>query len=85
MMVYQHHERLDGSGYPTGYQADEIHFWAKICAVVDVFEALTSHRPYRSPMPRLRALEIIERDRGTAFDSEILACWEAIIKNSSNA
>lgn len=85
MMVYQHHERLDGGGYPTGCQTDEIHLWAKICGVVDVFEALTSHRPYRSPMPRLRALEILERDRGTAFDPEILACWEAIIKNNSNA
>ena len=85
MMVYQHHERLDGKGYPTGCEADEIHLWAKICAVVDVFEALTSHRPYRSPMPRLRALEILERDRGTAFDPEILGCWEAIIKNNSNA
>lgn len=85
MMVYQHHERLDGKGYPTGCVADDIHLWAKLCSVVDVFEALTSHRPYRSPMPRLRALEILQRDSGTAFDPEILACWEAIIKNNSNA
>lgn len=79
MMVYQHHERIDGGGYPTGVAGDEIHLWAKICAIVDVFEALTSHRPYRSPLPRRRVLEIQARDRGTAFDSEIFSCWEAII------
>jgi HD-GYP domain-containing protein (c-di-GMP phosphodiesterase class II) len=85
MMVYQHHERLDGKGYPTGCVADDIHLWAKICAVVDVFEALTSHRPYRSPMPRIRALEVLARDCGTAFDPEILGCWESIIQSGSKA
>jgi putative nucleotidyltransferase with HDIG domain len=84
MMVYQHHERIDGGGYPTGSVGDDIHLWAKICAVVDVFEALTSHRPYRSPMPRVRALEILVRDKGKAFDPEILACWEAIIQKCSS-
>jgi putative nucleotidyltransferase with HDIG domain len=78
MMVYQHHERLDGKGYPVGVVEDEIHPWAKICAVVDVFEALTSYRPYRSPMPKTRALEILESDRGKAFDPEVLACWMEI-------
>jgi putative nucleotidyltransferase with HDIG domain len=81
MMVYQHHERLDGKGYPVGCEADEIHPWAKICTVVDVFEALTSQRPYRQPMPRQKALELQNRDGGTAFDPEILACWNSIIQN----
>lgn len=75
MMVYQHHERLDGKGYPVGVVEDEIHPWAKICCVVDVYEALTSHRPYRSPMPRRKAIELMEKDSGTAFDPEVLACW----------
>ena len=75
MMVYQHHERLDGKGYPVGVVAAEIHPWAKLCSVVDVYEALTSYRPYRSPMPRKKAFEIMERDSGTAFDPEVLACW----------
>ncbi len=83
MMVYQHHERNDGRGYPTGAHEDEIHPWAKICAVVDVYEALTSQRPYRSPMPRQKALELIERDAGTAFDEEIVRCWKAIILRST--
>ncbi len=75
MMVYQHHERLDGKGYPVGVVESEIHPWAKLCSVVDVYEALTSYRPYRSPMPREKVFEIMERDSGKAFDSEVLACW----------
>ena len=78
MMVYQHHERLDGNGYPVGVVANDIHLWAKICAVVDVFEALTSHRPYRSPMPKPRVIELMNNDSGKAFDPEILACWVKI-------
>ena len=50
MMVYQHHERLDGRGYPVGIVDDEIDPWAKICAVADVFDALTCDRPYRKAM-----------------------------------
>ncbi len=80
MMVYQHHERPDGRGYPAGVTENEIHLWAKICAVVDVYEALTSHRPYRIPMPLNKALEIQQRDCGTAFNPEILKCWTMITK-----
>lgn len=82
MMVYQHHERMDGEGYPVQAVGDEIHPWAKICAVVDVFEAFTSHRPYRSPIPRSRAIELMQRDCGKAFDPEILACWKSIIQST---
>ena len=81
MMVYQHHERLDGKGYPVGCVSDEIHPWAKICTIVDVFEALTSQRPYRQPMTKQKALDLQNRDSGTAFDPEMLACWNSIIQN----
>lgn len=84
MIVYQHHERIDGGGYPVGCAGDEIHVWAKICAVVDVFEALTSHRPYRPPMTTAKALEIVNRDSGKAFDPEVTACWNLIIQSDSN-
>lgn len=80
MMAYQHHERLNGKGYPLGCVAEDIHPWAKICAVVDVFEALTSQRPYRTPMPRSKALILQERESGTAFDPEILRCWTSTIQ-----
>ncbi|MGB7325578.1 MAG: HD-GYP domain-containing protein [Rubripirellula sp.] len=82
MMAYQHHERLDGKGYPVGCVADDIHPWANICAVVDVFEALTSQRPYRTPMTRSKALALLQRDSGTHFDSEVLACWKSIIQRN---
>ena len=82
MMVYQHHERLDGKGYPVGNMDDELHPWAKLCSVVDVFEALTSQRPYRKPMPRSKALQLLDRDCGTAFDPEMVQCWKAIIQQN---
>lgn len=82
MMAYQHHERLDGNGYPVGCVAEDIHPWARLCSVVDVFEALTSQRPYRTPMSRSKALMLQQRDSGTAFDPEMLACWKQIIQNS---
>ena len=75
MMVYQHHERPDGQGYPVGIEQDEIHPWAEICSVVDVFDALTSERPYRRPMPAPRALEYLQSKAGTQFNAEIVQCW----------
>ncbi len=83
MMVYQHHERLDGSGYPVGVPDAEIHPWAKLCAVVDVFEAVTSIRPYRKPMPRSEAIELLRRDAGKALDSEMVQCWASTIQTNS--
>ncbi len=83
MMVYQHHERLDGSGYPVGVASDDIHPWAKLCAVVDVFEAVTSNRSYRKPMPHSEAIELLRRDAGTAFDSEMIQCWASTIQTNS--
>lgn len=79
MMVYQHHERLDGRGYPVGCVADEIHPWGKLCAIVDVYEALTSNRPYRSPMTPKTAMAVLDKGDGTEFDSEMLKCWRQLI------
>lgn len=79
MMVYQHHERVDGKGYPVGIGTSEIHDWAKLCAVADVFNALTSHRPYRLGMSIDQALEVMDRDSGYAFDEEMLQCWKKTI------
>lgn len=84
MMVYQHHERLDGSGYPVGIAASEIHPWARICTVADVFEALTSLRPYRRPLPVETALEIMNRESGKTFDPELLRCWSTLVLASTN-
>jgi HD-GYP domain-containing protein (c-di-GMP phosphodiesterase class II) len=82
MMVYQHHERLDGKGYPVQIGGDEMHPWAKICAVGDVFDALTSARPYRKPIEIESALEFFERRAGAAFDAEIVKCLTSLMRQN---
>lgn len=67
-MVRQHHERIDGSGYPRGLKGDEILPGAKILAVADVVEAISSHRPYRAAKGLDEALSEIEAQRGIQFD-----------------
>ncbi|MBF0622632.1 MAG: response regulator [Magnetococcales bacterium] len=64
-VVLSHHERLDGKGYPNGLKGDEIPLWARMTAVTDTFDALTSDRPYRKGMELDRALSIITEVRGT--------------------
>lgn len=80
MMVYQHHEHLDGTGYPVRVSGDEIHPWARICAVADVFEALTSNRPYRAGMSMEVAFRIMDRQVGSFFDAEVYERWKALMK-----
>jgi HD-GYP domain-containing protein (c-di-GMP phosphodiesterase class II) len=75
MMVYQHHERLDGSGYPAGITGDEIHPWAKICAVADVFDAMTCQRSYRRAIPIAEVFSYLRRMAGIKFDEDIVDCW----------
>ncbi len=79
MMVYQHHERLDGNGYPVGVVGDGIHYWAKITSVVDIYEALTANRPYRRGMPPEEAFAIMDRQSGPALDPELYQCWKKTI------
>ena len=70
--AYQHHEKLDGSGYPRGLKGEEIHPYAKIMAVADVFDALTSKRAYRNAMLPHEAMEILFTGANTHFESEII-------------
>jgi len=70
--VLQHHERLDGSGYPYGLAGDEIMMGARIMAVADVVEAMASSRPYRPSLGIDSALAEIERQAGTKLDSEVV-------------
>ena len=69
-MVYQHHERIDGSGYPLGLKEPEIALGAKIMAVADVVEAMSSHRPYRPGFGIDKALEEIIKNRGRLYDAQ---------------
>ena len=69
--VLQHHERLDGTGYPDGLEGDAIGRFARILAVADVTEAMSSHRPYRAALGVEPALEEIQSGRGARFDAEV--------------
>ena len=74
-IVLQHHERLDGSGYPAGLSGDQIILEAKILAVADVVEAMSSHRPYRPALGVDKALAEINQFRGVLYDSNVVdAC-----------
>ncbi|OIO71748.1 MAG: phosphohydrolase [Zetaproteobacteria bacterium CG_4_9_14_3_um_filter_49_83] len=74
-IAYQHHERMDGSGYPQGLKGDEISLEARIVAVADVVEAMLSHRPYREAQAVEVALEEIKQRRGTLYDPLVVdAC-----------
>lgn len=67
-----HHEKWDGTGYPAGVSQLEIPLEGRITAVADVYDALTSKRVYKPPMPNEKAFEIITRDRGTHFDPQVV-------------
>ena len=74
-MVRQHHERFDGTGYPRGLAGDEILLGARIFAVVDTFDAMTSDRPYRKALNYQTAREEIIRCSGRQFDPKLVACF----------
>lgn len=74
-IVHQHHERINGSGYPRGIEGESIRLEARILAVADVVEAMISHRPYRPALGVDRALEEISKNRGESYDPEVVdAC-----------
>ena len=76
-IAWQHHERLDGSGYPRGLKGKDILKEAKIIAVADIVEAVSAHRPYRAGRGIETALEIIREERDTKLDREAVdACLE---------
>ncbi|MCT4612402.1 MAG: HD-GYP domain-containing protein [Clostridia bacterium] len=72
IVILMHHERLDGSGYPLGKTSEEIYDLAKICAVCDVFDAMTSERPYKKPVPIPETLKLMRAMAGKHLDKRIL-------------
>lgn len=82
LIVYQHHERLDGSGYPLGLSGDDILPAAKILMVADVVEAMSSHRPYRPGLGIDKALAEIEKNSGRFYDPDAVdACLKIMAGN----
>ncbi len=79
-----HHERWDGSGYPEGLKGEQISLAARIFAVVDVFDALTSTRPYRPARSRKEALEYIRQQAGVKFDPHVVEAFLAVVEGASH-
>jgi len=78
-IAHQHHERMDGSGYPNGLRGEEILLEARIVAVADVVESISSHRPYRPTLGLQPAVDEIKSHRGTRYDAEVVdACLEIL-------
>jgi PAS domain S-box-containing protein/putative nucleotidyltransferase with HDIG domain len=84
-IIRQHHERLDGSGYPLGLKGDEIRIEARIIAVADVLEAMGSHRPYRPSLGIDAALAEIEAHRGSWFDAEVVDAAIRLVREKGYA
>jgi HD-GYP domain-containing protein (c-di-GMP phosphodiesterase class II) len=76
--VRHHHERFDGSGYPDGLKGEDIPIEARIMAVADAFDAMTSSRPYREPLPEEDALVELRQAAGAQFDPRVVAAFEQI-------
>lgn len=72
VIALQHHEKWDGSGYPNGTKGVEIHKFARIGSIVDLFDALLSERPYKKPFPLEKTVAILKEGRGEFFDPDFL-------------
>jgi putative two-component system response regulator len=80
-IVHQHHERMDGSGYPQGLKAAQIILEARILAVADVLETISSHRPYRPSLGMVHAMGELTENRGTLYDADVVdACIQLASK-----
>jgi len=73
VIVWQHHERHNGSGYPAGLIGNSIHTYSKICSISDTFDALTSHRPYRPAKTSFNALAVMQNEMKGEFDQKFFA------------
>lgn len=82
-IIYQHHERIDGNGYPRRLKDEEISLSAKILAVADAYDAMTSIRPYRSePLTKEEAIEELQNAKGTQFDEKIVNALITILNEN---
>jgi putative two-component system response regulator len=77
IVALQHHEKWDGSGYPLGLSGTDIHIFGRIVMIADIFDALTSERPYKKAFPLEKALEIMKEGKGKFFDPSLLELFLA--------
>jgi HD-GYP domain-containing protein (c-di-GMP phosphodiesterase class II) len=74
-MLYDHHEKMDGSGYPEGKQDKEISVYGKIAAIIDAYDAITSEQPHKPSIGPIKACQKLQEESGLAFDKELLAVF----------
>jgi len=84
-IIYQHHERLDGSGYPRGLKGDEVLLEARIIALADVVEAIASHRPFRPAQGIEAAMDEVSKNRGTLYDPAVVDACLKLFKEKGYA
>ena len=75
VIAMSHHERWDGGGYPSGLRGDKIPLWGRICAVADVFDAITSERPYKPAYPNDEAIRVLKEGSGSQFDPQVVEAF----------
>lgn len=79
-VAYEHHERLDGSGYPRNLRGDEMHPYSRLCAVIDAFDAMTALRPFKKrALTTVEAMHIIRQETPHCFDPEVVEAWAALL------
>lgn len=84
-IVFSHHERLDGSGYPQGLRGDDISPEVRIAAIVDVFASLTSSRPFRAPFDTFEALKTMSSDLGTLYDPKLFQIFVGLLGSDAKS
>ncbi len=82
-MIVQHHEFIDGSGYPKGLKGKEIVLGARIIAVADAYDALTSHRPYRAAISRAEALQRLMSLSGRNYDPRVVTALSKVLQQAN--
>jgi len=85
VIVLQHHERNDGSGYPLGIKGDDIHPYGRICSVADVYDALTSIRPYKPKIPPFEALRIMQKEMIHHFHRDVFEQFVLMLASAIKA
>jgi len=85
IIALQHHERHDGNGYPRGLRGDKIHLYAKICCIADVFDALTSNRPYRKRSSTFESIRIMKREMEREFDPQFFTKFMLLFAEQGSA
>ncbi len=79
-IIYHHHERMDGLGYPDGLAGDEVPFLARIICLADSYEAMTSNRAYRQSLPLDKVMYALDRGAGTQWDKDLTVAWMSIVE-----